>query len=167
MPETPQQYIQRMLGIIEGHEPMQVYKTTAEQLASLVRGLDKQKLTARPTPEKWSIAEILAHLEDAEIVGAWRLRSVIAHNGAVIQSFDQNAWASTFNYVARDSQAALETFGALRASGVALLESLPEKLWENYGTHQERGKETVAHILRMYAAHDLNHLRQVENIARG
>jgi uncharacterized damage-inducible protein DinB len=167
MQETPQQYIQRMLGIIEGHEPMQVYKGTAGKLAGLIQGLDEQKLTEPPAPGKWSIAQIMAHLQDAEIVGAWRLRSVLAHNGAVIQSFDQDAWAETFNYAHRDAQVALETFSALRASNVTLLESLPEKLWENYGTHQERGKETVAHILRMYAAHDLNHLRQVEAIAEG
>jgi hypothetical protein len=146
---------------------MQVYKTTAEKLASLIGGLDKSKLSARPAPGKWSVAEIMAHLEDAEIVGAWRLRSVMAHNGAVIQSFDQNAWAETFDYPRRDPQAALETFRVLRASNLALFESTRETLWENYGTHQERGRETVAHILRMYAAHDLNHLRQIEAIARG
>jgi len=29
----------------------------------------------------------------------------------------------------------------------------------------ERGKETVAHMVRMFAGHDTNHLRQVEGIA--
>jgi hypothetical protein len=32
--------------------------------------------------------------------------------------------------------------------------------------HQERGQETVDHIVRMIAGHDLNHLQQVENIAK-
>ncbi len=32
--------------------------------------------------------------------------------------------------------------------------------------HQERGKETIAHIVRMFAGHDLNHIRQVEQIAK-
>ena len=54
----------------------------------------------------------------------------------------------------------------LRTSNLALLKSLPKKLWENYGMHQERGKETVAHIVRMYAGHDVNHLQQVEKIAK-
>jgi hypothetical protein len=54
----------------------------------------------------------------------------------------------------------------LRASNLAMLESIPEKLWDNYGTHQERGRETVAHIVSMYAGHDLNHLRQVEALAK-
>jgi hypothetical protein len=42
---------------------------------------------------------------------------------------------------------------------------VPKKLWENYGMHQERGKETIAHIVRMFAGHDLNHLRQVQQMA--
>jgi hypothetical protein len=33
--------------------------------------------------------------------------------------------------------------------------------------HQERGKETITHIVRMFAGHDLNHLGQVEKIAKG
>jgi hypothetical protein len=32
--------------------------------------------------------------------------------------------------------------------------------------HQERGKETIAHIVRMFAGHDLNHLAQVEAIVK-
>jgi uncharacterized damage-inducible protein DinB len=167
MQETPQQYIQRMLGIIEGNDPMEVQKSTAEKLSKLIHGLDKPKLTRRPAPNKWSISEILAHLADAEIVGAWRLRSVLAQNGTTIQAFDQNAWAGAFNYQQQDALASLETFRVLRASSLALLASIPKELWENYGTHSERGKETVAHIVRMYAAHDLNHLRQVEAIAKG
>jgi hypothetical protein len=33
--------------------------------------------------------------------------------------------------------------------------------------HQERGKESIAHIVRMYAGHDLNHLGQMERIVEG
>jgi len=33
--------------------------------------------------------------------------------------------------------------------------------------HQERGKETIAHIVRMFAGHDLNHLAQLESIRKG
>ena len=167
MQETPQQYIQRMLGLVEGKDPLQVQKTTAENLARLIQGLDKQKLTKRPGPGKWSIAEILAHLADAEVVGAWRMRLVLGQNGATIQSFDQNVWAETFRYEHREVRVSLETFRVLRASNLALLESIPEALWENYGTHQERGKETIAHIVSMYAGHDLNHLRQIEAMAQG
>jgi hypothetical protein len=33
--------------------------------------------------------------------------------------------------------------------------------------HQERGKETITHIVRMFAGHDLNHIAQIEQIKKG
>jgi hypothetical protein len=32
--------------------------------------------------------------------------------------------------------------------------------------HAERGQESIEHIVRMMAGHDINHLRQVERILR-
>lgn len=166
MPETPQQYTQRILGNVEGKEPLRVQRETAKKLAALVRGLNKKQLTRKPAPGKWSISEILAHLADAEVVGAWRLRHILCNNGAPIQAYDQNAWAATFNYGKRDAKQSLEFFRVLRENNLAVLKGLPKELLENYGMHQERGKESIAHIVRMYAGHDLNHLGQVEKIAR-
>ena len=42
-----------------------------------------------------------------------------------------------------------------------------EEFWTNNGMHQEPGKESIAHIVRMYAGHDLNHLGHVENVVKG
>jgi hypothetical protein len=50
---------------------------------------------------------------------------------------------------------------------MVMLQALPKELWENYGMHQERGKESIAHIVRMNAGHDLNHLGQMEKIVEG
>ncbi len=166
MPETPQQYTQRMLSNTEGKEPLRVQRETAKKLAALTRGLNRKQLTRKPAPGKWSIAEILAHLADAEIVVGWRLRHIIGNNGVTLQPFDQDVWASTFNYAGRDSRLSLETFRALRENNLAMLKALPKELWENYGMHQERGKETVAHIVRMMAGHDVNHLGQIEKLAK-
>jgi uncharacterized damage-inducible protein DinB len=166
MQETPQQYIQRILGLVEGQDPLQVQSETAKKLAKLIKPLSKKQLSARPEPGKWSIGEILAHLADGEIVDAWRLRLVIGQNGAPIQAFDQEVWAETFEYAKRDPKVSLETFRVLREENLRMLKALPKNLWENHGMHSERGKETVAHIVRMFAGHDLNHLAQVERIAK-
>jgi len=165
MPETPQQYTQRILGYIEGKEPLRVQQETPKKLAIVVRKLNKKQLTRKPAPGKWCIAEILAHLVDAEIVGAWRLRHILGNNGAPIQAFDQNTWASTFDYARHDPRKSVEVFRVLRENNLAMLKALPRELWDHYGMHQERGKETVAHIVRMYAGHDLNHLGQIQKIA--
>jgi uncharacterized damage-inducible protein DinB len=166
MQETPQRYIQRILGYIEGKKPLQVQQETGKKLAKLIKPLSKKQLSTRPEPGKWSITEILAHLVDAEIVGSWRMRLVIGQDGVPIQAFDQDVWAETFDYPRRDPKVSLETFRMLRENNLRMLRALPKNLWENHGMHSERGKETLTHIVRMFAGHDLNHLAQVEKIAK-
>jgi uncharacterized damage-inducible protein DinB len=167
MQETPQQYTQRMIGYMNGKEPLRVQQETSKKLQKLIKPLSKAQLTRRPEAGKWSIAEILAHLADAELVGSWRMRLIIGSNGVPIQAFDQDVWAETFAYSRRDPKLSLETFRVLRENNLRMLKALPKEFWDNYGMHQERGKETIAHIVRMFAGHDLNHLAQVEKIARG
>jgi hypothetical protein len=167
MAETPQQYIQRMLGNVEGKDGLEVQKKTPKRLKKAIAGMGKKRLMARPAPGKWSVAEILAHLADAELVVGWRLRSALANSGAPIQAFNQDIWATTFKYGERDPKESLVRFRVLREGNLELLRGLAKKQWEHFAMHEERGKETVAHMVRMIAGHDVNHLAQVEAIAKG
>jgi uncharacterized damage-inducible protein DinB len=166
MQETPQQYMQRILNYTDGQQPLRVQQATPKKLAALTKRLNKKQLTRRPAPGKWSIAEILAHLADTELVAGWRLRLILGENGTAIKAFDQDVWADTFQYSRCDPKTSLETFRVLRQHNLALLKSIPKSLWDNYGMHEERGRETITHIVRMFAGHDLNHLQQVEKIVK-
>ena len=166
MQETAEQYIARILGYVQGQDAIKVQKTTAVRLKKAISGLTAAQLKWRPQPAKWSIAEILAHLADAEIVASWRMRSVIGENGVTIQPFDQDAWASVFEYQGRDARRSLEVFRTLRENNLAMLKEIPKETWDNYGLHLERGKESIGHLARMFAGHDTNHVLQVEGIVR-
>ncbi len=166
MQEAPQEYTQRILGHVQGKNPVRLQESTPKRLATLIRGLSKKKLAQRPAPGKWSIAEILAHLADAELVIGYRLRLIMASNGTAVQAYDQEAWAETFRYGRRDPKTSLETFRMLRENNLKLLRLAPRRLWANYGQHQERGRESIAHIVKMVAGHDLNHVVQVEKIRK-
>jgi hypothetical protein len=79
---------------------------------------------------------------------------------------DQDDWASSGLYQRRDLRTALAMFRSLRRANLELLRAIPRKRWNNYGLHSERGKETIAHIVRLYAGHDLNHLNQIRRILK-
>jgi hypothetical protein len=166
MQETAEQYIHRILGYVEGQDAIKVQRATAAKLKKAISGLTPTQLKWRPGPAKWSIAEIIAHLADAEIVASWRMRSVIGENGITIQPFDQDSWASVFKYQSRDAKRSLEVFRVLRENNLAMLKEIPRATWENYGMHLERGKESIAHLARMFAGHDANHVLQVEGIVK-
>ena len=166
MKETPQEYIQRMLGNVQGQDPLKTQAATAKKLERLVKGVPTSKLRKRPAPDKWSVAEILAHLADTEIVGSWRIRSILGAPGTPIQAFDQDVWAKVGRYRKLDAHKCLEMFCILREHNLTLLRSLKPRQWRMYGMHAERGKETFRRCVTLIAGHDFNHLNQIRAIRK-
>jgi len=164
MPETPQQYTQRIMANAQDLDPIKVQSSTNKKLTRLIEDIPTAKLRKRPAPDTWSVAEILAHLADAEIVIGWRLRSILGAPGTPIQAYDQNAWLIAGHYEKRDPHRSIALHGAVREANLALLKSLSSDQRKHYGQHAERGQESVEHIVRMVAGHDINHLRQIERI---
>jgi hypothetical protein len=164
MKETPQQYIARIQGFVEGKEPLKVQAATPKILASLIKGVPTSRLRKRPAPEKWSVAEILAHLADTEIAGGWRMRLIMGAPGTPVAAFDQDCWVTSGHYEKRDPRKAVEQFRVLREANLALLKSLTPEQWKQFGIHSERGEESIERIAKMFAGHDLNHIQQIERI---
>lgn len=162
MQETPQEYMQRILGLLDGNDPRKVLAATPAKLARLIRRASPAKLRKPPAPGKWSAGEILAHLLDCEIVASWRIRQILGAPGAQLQSFDQNAWAAASHYQKRDGRKSLEQFRSVRGANLELLKSLTPEQWKQQGRHAEWGDMSVELIVREAAGHDLNHIPQVE-----
>jgi uncharacterized damage-inducible protein DinB len=164
MSETAQQYTQRILAHAQGQDPIKTQSVTNKKMARLIKGVPTAKLRKRPAPDKWSVAEIVAHLADVEIVIGWRMRSVLGAPGTPIQAFDQDAWVIAGHYEKRDPRKSVELHRVAREANLALLKSLSPEQWKHYGQHSERGQESIEHIVRMIAGHDVNHLGQIERI---
>jgi hypothetical protein len=164
MGETAQQYINRILGNVHDADPWEILGTTPSRLRRLTDGRSEQDLSRQPEPGRWSAREILAHLADAELVTSWRLRSILASNGTALQPYDQNEFARVFKYDGAPAAASLDLFEANRRGNLRLLRTVDPALYENFGIHGERGRESIAHLIRLNAGHDLNHLGQIERL---
>jgi uncharacterized damage-inducible protein DinB len=164
MPETPQQYVRRIMANVRGQDPLRVQSATTNKLIRLIKGVPVTELRKRPAPGKWSVSEILAHLADAEIAIGWRLRSILGAPGTPIQAFDQDAWVTNGHYERRDPRKSIELHRVVREANLALLKSLSPSQWKQYGQHSERGRESIEHIVRLVAGHDVNHIAQIAQI---
>jgi len=162
MQETPQQYMQRILGYLNGKKPLEILTSSPRKIARLIIGASKKKLSQHPAADKWSVTEILAHLADSEIVYGFRIRLILEASGTLIQGINQDTWAKFSNYSEQDPRLSLEAFRITRERLVRLLKSLPRGSWDLYGMHSERGKETVARVVEMLAGHDINHMKQIK-----
>jgi DinB family protein len=160
MNETPQQYTARILGKLNGMDPIKVLELSSSRLQTLVNKLHQ----AQNSPGLWSAAEILAHLAESEIVYGYRIRKALNANGSAIEATDQEVWVKNAGYLQKDAELALSLFQAVRKANIAFLKSLTPQQMENFGIHSERGKESIAQMARMIAGHDINHLQQLEKL---
>ena len=137
---------------------------TAKKLERLIKGVPASKLRKRPAADKWSVSEIVAHFGDAEIVIGFRMRLILGAPGIPIAAYDQDSWVTSGHYEKRDPHKSVEQFRVLREANLALLKSLTPEQWKHCGMHSERGQETIEHIVRMTAGHDMNHLLQIQRL---
>jgi len=164
MSETFAEYQARLLALAEGADPFDVLSSTGARIAAHLAGRAAVDLQWSPEPKRWSIAQIVGHLADSEIVFGYRVRSILASPGTAIEAYDQDRWSDSQHAATSDAFAALSLFAALRMGNLGLLSRLTPEERERYGIHAERGRESIALMLRLYAGHDRNHLAQIERL---
>jgi hypothetical protein len=164
--EAAASYKAKILRHQAGRDFLALQAAAPAKLVSLVAELSAEQLAHRPGPAKWSIQEIVSHLADDELVGAYRLRMILSAPGTGLQAFDQDLWALTGRYQARNVSASLELFRVLREANLVLLHSLRAEEWDEFGVHAERGVESIRDIAMYFAGHDINHFEQIDAIRR-
>jgi hypothetical protein len=145
-------------------DPVAIIADTPRAIAALAAGVSPDRL-ARPESEgRWSARDVIAHLADCEILYGWRVRQVLTREAPPLDAIDQDAWAARMRDADVDVTTALASLTAQRALHVPLLRSLTAADLARTGVHGERGPETLASMLRLWAGHDLFHLEQLQRI---
>ena len=158
MNETPQEYIQRILGISAGKDPLKVQASTAaKNLGASSSARPPRSCASGPRPENGRPRKSLRISRTAKLSWAggcgkfWarperRSRRLTRTPGPPRATMRNATRANRWNSSARCAEANL-----------ALLKSLTPEQWKHHGMHAERGVETIEHIICMMAGHDLNH----------
>jgi uncharacterized damage-inducible protein DinB len=159
-------YTEAIVGLVGSRDPMTILRDTPAAIRQGIAGLSDAQLTQPEAPGKWSIGQMIQHLADSELVWGYRLRMVLAHERPPLIGYDQDLWADRLRYADTDVPAAIETWSVLRRADLRLLDGASEADFARVGVHAERGEESIAHMVRMFAGHDLMHVRQLERIRR-
>lgn len=166
MTESFEAYKKRILDYVKGKNPLELQAQMPGILESLIKSARPERLLINPSPGKWSVTEIVAHLADDELVGAYRIRTILSKPGTDIQAFDQAEWAIRGKYREIPIDDSLALFKRLRLANTHLFDLLEQEQWNYYGIHAERGIESIRDIALYYAGHDINHLKQIEEILK-
>ena len=77
------------------------YGKAYDSLIEALKEFPKEMWQWKPTPEKWSIHEIIIHIADSEANSFIRCRRFIAEPGSGVYGYDENKWAERLDYHSR------------------------------------------------------------------
>jgi hypothetical protein len=163
-PEESKSYVRALLDLLGAQNPLNVQAQLVPEVTRLLDGLTDDEIRTPEATGKWSIAQVLDHVTDQEIVNGYRLRSVVAEDEPALRGYDQDRWVARLRYGTAPARQVLSELAVLRTRNLRLYESLDDREFERVGLHSERGPESVRRLCELTAAHDLVHRRQITRI---
>ncbi len=146
---------------------LEAAEKSPKQIAAAVSGLPEKTLRYKPSPDKWCILEILAHLVDIEIVYAYRMRQMLADTKPVIAPIDQDEWAKNLGYLQETPPELVALYGLNRHHTLQLLRRLKPGDLQKSAYHPELKRDvTLAELVGMMGGHGANHLQQIERLKK-
>ena len=165
-PDEIDSYISALLDMIGDQEPLDVLAVFIDEIRKITDGLTAEQLRTPEAPGKWSAIELLSHLADGEMIWAVRIRMTAAHDRPELPGYDQDLWAKRLGYKDAALADVLAVLAPLRAANLRLIASLTPADLRRVAIHAERGDESIEHMIRLYAGHDLVHRWQLERIRK-
>ncbi len=140
---------------------------TPAALGNLCALATPEKLRWKPSPDRWSICEVLNHLTEVEklVIGS-RAKRILDEELPLFVDYDRDARYAEGAYANDDGELALENFRKARSSSLAWLENIRPSDWKRRGMHHVVGEVELSQILSLWAFHDLSHMRQVAELVK-
>lgn len=157
-------YTRALLDLLGDRAPRAVMGEQAQWLHDTLAERPRAALLRPERAGKWSVGQVLRHLVDTEWVYGYRMRKAVAEPGHAIVGYDQDRWAQGLRYADADPGVALAEVATLRGFNLRWLDGLTEEEIDRYGEHDERGRESVRHMVSLIGAHDLLHRAQITRI---
>lgn len=140
-------------------------EATPEILRCLMTGVTHADARWKPAPERFSIAEVLAHLSHSEShCYRMRLDRFLSEQRPQFESDDAQLYLDLYRDA--DPEDAFRHFEEQRKINIEFMRGLPGSDGSRIALHKEAGEIPVAQMLHEWAMHDLGHIRQIAELVR-
>ena len=151
----------------EREQKIEEYGGGYELLTAALAGIPPEAWDFKPSPEEWSVHEIIVHMGDSESMAALRARKLIVEPGSLLMGYEESKWAGTLNYQHQDVESSLDIIRLSRLTTYNLLKTLPEEVFTHSVTHPEHeGPYTFERWLTIYARHIPDHIEQMQKAVK-
>jgi hypothetical protein len=154
-------YISLVLDNEQGNDILHTLDEQRRQTVLLLSGLTEVDGDLRYAPDKWSVKELLGHLNDTERIMSYRALRIARNDATPIEGFEQDDYVRSGPFVRRPLADLIEDYIAVRRATLSLFRNLDEPAWTRRGI-ANKNEVTVRALAYIIAGHELHHRRMLE-----
>ena len=133
----------------------------AGDVQHITAGLDENSLAKRTIPDKWSLKELVCHLERVQQVFEGRVEAMLAQDNPSITSYSPDGDREFEKMVSRSGKDALAALLENREQLARRLEKLSPAEWHRPGRHPDFPHYDVHFQIEYMAHHEAHHIYQM------
>ncbi len=149
----------------DGLDCLDQLEETPVILRGLMRELSPDDAQWKPASDRFSVAEVLAHLAHSE-THCYRMRVDRFLNEELPEFESEDAQMYLDLYRGADAEESFNRFQEQRGANIAFLRTLPRSAGQRKARHKVAGEITLQQMLHEWAMHDLGHIRQIAELVR-
>lgn len=149
-------YYDRYISLVPGHDVLSAFEGQRRQTLLLLSGRTDADGDLRYAPDKWSVKEVLGHLNDTERIMSYRALRIARGDTTPIEGYEQDDYVRTAKFVRIPLSALIEDYIAVRRATVSLFRNIDDAAWTRRGT-ANKNEVTVRALAYIIAGHELHH----------
>jgi len=154
-------YYETYVGLVPEGDVVQLLTRQFEDSSILLSPLTDEQAAFRYAPEKWSIKELVGHLNDTERIFAARALHFARGAQASLPGYEQDEYVAVAASDDVPIADLLAEYYAVRQATITLFGNLPRDAWDRRGTADGVGF-TVRSVANIIAGHELHHQRVLQ-----
>ena len=154
-------YYDRYISLVPGTDVLAALDDQRRQMLLLLSGRTEADGDLRYAPEKWSLKEVLGHINDTERILSYRALRIARGDKTPIEGFEQDDYVRNAPFGRVLLADLIEDYIAVRRATISLFRNLDEPAWSRRGV-ANKNEITVRALAYVIAGHELHHRRILE-----
>jgi DinB family protein len=154
-------YYDRYISLVPANDILAALDDQRRETLLLLCGRAEADGDLRYAPDKWSIKELLGHVNDTERIMSYRALRISRADATPIEGYEQDDYVRHGPFARRPLADLIEDYIAVRRATVSLFRNLDEPAWSRRGV-ANKNEVTVRALAYIIAGHELHHRRIIE-----
>ncbi len=154
------------MTLIDPTAVIAMLNSTPRRIASVTLGLSDKDLIWKPSPDSWSVNEVIVHLRACADVWGDSILMILREDTPTFRYVSPRTWIRKTNYPQSDFQASFLAFRRQRDELLKALQPLAHEDWLRRAIVRatKPREETVLSYAHRLAGHEAGHCDQINRI---